>query len=1112
MVVQHIPLLPAHTWETSYRHEDGDLVELFFVPALCCAVQYDRMTGYFSADTLALAARGIERLIANDGRMRLIVGCTLETDEIQAIERGYDLRKKVEEKLEQIPLDPPDAQSRHGLASLAWLIAAGRLDVKVAVPVDGRGKPVLTIGIYHEKVGIISDPEGNKLSFSGSINETRGGWINNRESFHVHCDWEGGREQKHVADEVGAFQRLWDGDPTSIKVYDFPDAVLKKLLDFLPKDDRFVAPPAVEPEPEEAQDETAALLTADETRQVVWTFMAYAARMWNGARVGEVTSTVHPWPHQLRTFARMLESWPCRLLISDEVGLGKTISAGLLIRQAWLSGLARRILVMVPRAVMIQWQNELYEKFNLNVPIYDGQKLVWKRVHGWKGPYERKVDRKAWHHEPFVLCSSYLMRRRDRAADLLETENWDLVVLDEAHHARRKGAGTAQEGGPNALLRLMQQLQARTRALVLLTATPMQVHPVEIWDLLNLLGLPPRWAVSSDAFVSYFELAAGNPSQADMEFLAEMFQDVDAEFGPADEELVGKIAPDITKLNRQRVLKALRDRSGIPLKRLDSKTRQAALEVLRRFSPVRHRMSRHTRGLLRLYYERGLLATPIAKRDVRDIPVELSPGERALYDAVEDYIGSTYNNATRAQQAAVGFVMTIYRRRLASSFQALRKTLTKHLADISGGALLVDEEDAAEDELAENVMDSDEASELARAGLVAEERSDIQGLLRMIAQLGTDSKAKRLRDELKYAFNEGYDSAIVFTQYTDTMDYLKEYLAGELPEVPIACYSGTGGARRDNAGFWTMCSKEAIKLALKNKSVRLLICTDAAGEGLNLQFCGVVANYDLPWNPMKVEQRIGRIDRIGQAYPVIRIINLAYQDTVEADVYFALGQRINLFQGIVGKLQPILSRLPKKFEELALTKPEHREAAKQQFLSQFERMTQDADDAPFDIDEVAIEALEMPKLLPPALTLEQIDAALNQPRVRPQQMEWKPLDAGSYAITLPGMAAAVRATTSDEVFDDHFESHQFLSPGGPLFEQLKNSQNVTHDENVPLAGRYWLVVPAEDAKPCEMFMTTAEGPRRITSLNELLDSLTRRVPEGELDRTAWPNAQLVVLA
>ena len=157
----------------------------------------------------------------------------------------------------------------------------------------------------------------------------------------------------------------------------------------------------------------------EEVRRAVWAYIRHAPRLANGIRVGEATSTVQPWPHQQRTFARLYQGWPCRLLIADEVGLGKTISAGLLIRQAWLSGRARRILLMVPASVMPQWQNELYEKFNLNVPIYDGGKLVWRKTHGGLGPRERKVGRDEWHQGgpgPLLQPPDAPPRPRRRAA------------------------------------------------------------------------------------------------------------------------------------------------------------------------------------------------------------------------------------------------------------------------------------------------------------------------------------------------------------------------------------------------------------------------------------------------------------------------------------------------------------------------------------------------------------------------------------------------------------------------------------------------------------------------------------------------------------------------
>ena len=138
--------------------------------------------------------------------------------------------------------------------------------------------------------------------------------------------------------------------------------------------------------------------------------------------------------------------------------------------------------------------NRASEKFNLNWPIYDGQKLNWYPSPGMQGRQERVVSRDLWHREPVVIVSSHLVRRADRQKELLEAADpWDLVILDEAHHARRRGAGSASEGSRSGMLRLMLGMKTRTQGLVLLTATPMQVHPVEVFDLLSLLGLPSEW-------------------------------------------------------------------------------------------------------------------------------------------------------------------------------------------------------------------------------------------------------------------------------------------------------------------------------------------------------------------------------------------------------------------------------------------------------------------------------------------------------------------------------------------------------------------------------------------------------------------------------------------
>ena len=182
-------MLSDRTWRLKYTSDDGDLVRLFYVPALEDAERYDRLTGYFNANALALAARGIEGLVRNGGQMRLVVGCTLDPPEIEAIEKGEQLRILVERRLAKLPLAPPDTGTADALELLAWMVGRGILDVKVAVPCDADGKPIPAGGIFHEKSGIIEDRGGDRIAWTGSLNETGAGWRHNWESISVYTSW-----------------------------------------------------------------------------------------------------------------------------------------------------------------------------------------------------------------------------------------------------------------------------------------------------------------------------------------------------------------------------------------------------------------------------------------------------------------------------------------------------------------------------------------------------------------------------------------------------------------------------------------------------------------------------------------------------------------------------------------------------------------------------------------------------------------------------------------------------------------------------------------------------------------------------------------------------------
>lgn len=1050
-----MPLLTDYDWLSKYDPDEGTLVRQFYLTALSCAQRYDRTTGYFSATALAIAARGIEGLVLNAGRMRMVVGCTLGQSEVDAIEQGQSLKDTVAGMLLTMPLVGASKSEKEALELLAWMVAKGHLEIKVAVPCDDNRNPVASQAIFHEKAGVMEDKTGNRVAFAGSINETAYGWVHNWESFHVFCDWDGGN--KHVDAEERTFAQLWADKAKRAKVLDVPAAVREDLLRFMPDDgqepERLRRARAEGSTPAATNPEVAKPIPAsppagaDELRKQVWNVIWGAPQLAGGERIAEVTSAITPWPHQVRAFDRMVGNWPPRLLIADEVGLGKTVEAGMLLRYAWLSTRAKRILVLAPKAVMTQWQIELREKFNLNWPIYDGKSLNWYPSPLMKGHHQRDVSRDDWHREPFVIASSHLMRRRDRQCELLEVaEPWDLVVLDEAHHARRKSPGATKEGPPNLLLQLMQKLNARTHGLLLLTATPMQVHPVEVWDLLSLLAMPAAW--SRGAFLEFFRKSGdGNPSPDDLEMLAALFRAAEAAFGQIPTEVAVRRTAGKSRLKAQKVLRALRDVAATPRRQLSAEERRSAVAIMRAHTPVAGLISRHTRDLLREYHRRGMIDSPIANRVVVDEFLDMTTVEEEVYGALEDYISTTYNNASPEKRSAVGFVMTTYRKRLASSFYALRQTLEERLALVTGKASLpFDQLRTAEDAEGDEDDSGDEADDdvvaaQKAAALHLEESGDIEQLLARVRKLPVDSKAVRLAEVLRslqvgsfHAMDNSllppYPQAIVFTQYTDTLDYLRDYLKGE--GFSILCYSGRGGEWLQPDGRWKNLSREETKRRFRRGDAQVLVCTDAAAEGLNFQFCGALINFDSPWNPMRVEQRIGRVDRLGQRFERIGIVNLMYEDTVETDVYRALRTRINLFTAVVGRLQPILSSMPQLIAAVALTGPDERQQARANLVSHLQHEAGSPPPDSFDIDDAIDAALETGERAPAPYDLDDLGRLLDQQKLLPAGCEAQRANPKDVFWLQPG-ASKVAVTTDPDFFEEHADSVEFWTPGSPAF-------------------------------------------------------------------------------
>jgi len=960
-------ILREYPWKISYSSNTHNTIADFYIPALECTIQYDRKAGFFSSAILSKVARGLGAMLHNEGKIRLIMGCQFSPQDLQAIQQGYELRDALLSRLDA-DLKPPEsfAQLKH-LEILSWLIQNQYLDIKIAIPLKENGLPEDSTQqldpqhIFHEKVGIFTDSKGDKLAFNGSNNESIGGWERNVESFHVYCSWEGGRELDRVEEEVARFEQLWYDVSPNVRVFDVPEAVQKKLLRYAPATKpnwnaqaefdtrpltkelnlvRFETLGSAGILPATTSSDTSREQDAPTTKTEINSQQSTVNNEQEGLAFTQLANIhehpgcldfclksipINPWPHQIKILRRVAQNFPQSFLIADEVGLGKTIETGLILRYLLLSKKVKRVLILAPASVQPQWQEELREKFNLHFWSYTSTEF--------KDPYKRTIPAAAnpWNTQDLILASSHLVRRTERIRQILEAEPWDLVVLDEAHHARRKSPQDRKET-PNRLLELMAQLKEKTKSLILLSATPMQIDAIEVFDLLNLLGLQGHWSYG-DNFCNYFASLQGTVKQEVMNFWQVMSSDYFQRGG----QPCSRLEQFLTK--SERILAYKMQDTWQRGKKISNHKQLLAdedfIDTSRQYltvnTPLKDLMFRHTRDTLRQYYRRGLLERDIPTRVVQDNAITLEPQrEVPLYVAVSDYVRHFYRLAQKDKRSCLGFLMTLYRKRLTSSFYAIKSSLQRRLDYLltQQGSVLSDDD----------LVDVDNEDDAVIAGLESffepvdpQEIQYLEDLLRQFENTGEDTKLSRFIQILRQELTER-ESAIVFTQYTDTMDYLRDTLQ-ELYGSQVACYSGRGGELYQT-GEWCLVPKEEIKRRFRQDEIKILLCTESASEGLNLQNCGVLINYDMPWNPMRVEQRIGRIDRIGQRYSTVRIHNFYYDGTVEAKVYKKLRDCINAFATVVGNLQPILAQVPTFIERAAMSAdPEEEDVLMSEFDS-----------------------------------------------------------------------------------------------------------------------------------------------------------------------------------
>jgi superfamily II DNA or RNA helicase len=519
------------------------------------------------------------------------------------------------------------------------------------------------------------------------------------------------------------------------------------------------------------------------------------------------TSDVQPLPHQIRAvYGELLPRTPLRFLLADDPGAGKTIMAGLFIKELILREDVQRCMIVAPGGLVEQWQDELFFKFGLAFEILTGQMI------------EAGVNHNIFEQHNLLIVRMDQLARREDLKHLLRDAPWDLVVVDEAHRMGAHYFGAKLE--KTKRFQLGELLGDVARHLLLMTATP---HAGKEEDFQLFLSL-----LDKDRF-------AGK----------------------------NKSSVDTTDVMRRMIKEDLLTFEG------------------RKLFP---------------------------ERIAETVPYELTALENDLYEQVTDYVRHGMNRAAKLdgkRRNSVGFALTVLQRRLASSPEAILRSLVRR-ADrlemtkkgIQNGTYrddtyavdvaAIDEDDysAAElEEFEEDVMDSATAAATV-AELEAEiaELRDLASMARRVRERGDDKKWSELslilQDNVIPVDSNGKPrKLIIFTEHRDTLDYLSQRIKGLVgrPEAVVAIH---GGVNRMNR-------RAITEEFTKNPDCQIMLATDAAGEGLNLQAAHLMVNYDLPWNPNRIEQRFGRIHRIGQE-EVCRLWNLVATNTREGEVFAAL--------------------------------------------------------------------------------------------------------------------------------------------------------------------------------------------------------------------------------
>lgn len=827
----------------------------FLAQRLNGAVSYRRIAGYFRSSIFELVGEEIGDI----PDVRIVCNSELDLADIRVSQAAREAALK--ETWNEVSPATEALLYRDKYRKLYELLRKGNVQVRV-VPKDKV--------FLHGKAGVIERADGSKTSFMGSINESKSAFADNYEIL-----WEDSSAEA-VAWVDEEFEALWADS------YPLPEAIIEEV-------ERVAKRHEVRFEELSPQEVAAASMVESPLY-----------------RAGEM---LQPWQRAfVSIFLQHRETYgKARLLLADEVGVGKTLSmAGSALVSALLGD--GKVLILCPSTLTFQWQTELKDKLGIPSAVWLSTRKCWQDEYGHiiKNTLGASGIRRC-PSTIAIVSQGLIFHKADECEELLGM-TFGTVVLDEGHKARVSRGISKKEYKPNNLLTFMTRLAKRTRNMIIGTATPIQTEVVELWDLLNLLNegagfvmgreFTSKWRNCDDALpVIKGEVNFSSP--------ADVWEWLKTPLPPSTEQ--------DERLSRLRMTLDLVDShhfSDLPFHDLDIASQMTLEEIaadkdfFKNNNPVlRHTVLRRRDVLedLGLLERVGVDVHPDPKAPLGSYPGLTLDGIGLMtnlpfnlaYQAAEEF---THSLGQRTK--AAGFMKNMLLQRICSSFAAGRSTAQMMLDKRT----IEDEEELEGLENALEALSDKEADCLRRiiAELSRPEARDPK--LAAVNYFLDEHRTGPIPDNKTWAEH----GCIIFSQYYDTAKWVASEIARAHPRNVVAVYAGAGKSGLFQGEEFSTVEREYIKRAVKHHEIKIVVATDAACEGLNLQTLGTLINIDLPWNPSKLEQRLGRIKRFGQVRRTVDMLNLVYANTRDEKVYSVLSRRLKDKFDIFGSLPDTL--------------------------------------------------------------------------------------------------------------------------------------------------------------------------------------------------------------